>query len=67
MGQKGKFLVTSEGRYDLGQYTWDDQLFSDFIVKNKIQKVEDLKDFCDKGYLFDPGESSDHKLIFKRG
>ena len=34
MGQKGKFLVTSEGRYDLGQYTWDDQLFSDFIVKN---------------------------------
>jgi ribonucleoside-diphosphate reductase alpha chain len=34
MGQKGKFLVTSEGRYDLGQYTWDDQLFSDFIVRN---------------------------------
>ena len=34
MGQKGKFLVTSEGRYDLGQYTWDDQLFCDFIVKN---------------------------------
>ena len=34
MGQKGKFLVTSEGRYDLGQYTWDDHLFSDFIVKN---------------------------------
>ena len=34
MGQKGKFLVTSEGRYDLGQYTWDDQLFSDFIIKN---------------------------------
>jgi len=34
MGQKGKFLVTSEGRYDLGQYMWDDQLFSDFIVRN---------------------------------
>ena len=34
MGQKGKFFVTSEGRYDLGQYTWDDHLFSDFIVKN---------------------------------
>ena len=34
MGQKGKFLVTSEGRFDLGQYTWDDQLFSDFIVRN---------------------------------
>jgi ribonucleoside-diphosphate reductase alpha chain len=34
MGQKGKFLVTSEGRYDLGTYTWDDQLFTNILVKD---------------------------------
>jgi len=34
MGQKGKFLVTSEGRYDLGSYTWDDQLFTNILVKD---------------------------------
>ncbi len=34
MGQKGKFLVTSEGRFDLGAYTWDDQLFTNILVKD---------------------------------
>jgi ribonucleoside-diphosphate reductase alpha chain len=34
MGQKGKFLVTSEGRFDLGTYTWDDQLFTNILVKD---------------------------------
>ena len=34
MGQKGKFLVTSEGSYDLGTYTWDDQLFTNILVKD---------------------------------
>ena len=33
MGQKGKFLVTSEGSFDLSTYTWDDQLFSDILVR----------------------------------
>ncbi len=33
MGQKGKFLVTSEGSFDLGTYTWDDQLFSDILIR----------------------------------
>jgi ribonucleoside-diphosphate reductase alpha chain len=34
MGQKGKFLVTNEGRFDLGTHIWDDQLFSDILVKD---------------------------------
>ncbi len=34
MGQKSKFLVTSEGRFDLGSYTWDDQLFTNILVKD---------------------------------
>ncbi len=33
MGQKGKFLVTTEGSFDLGTYTWDDQLFSDILIR----------------------------------
>ena len=32
MGQKSKFLVTNEGSFDLGTYTWDDQLFSDILI-----------------------------------
>ncbi len=34
MGQKGKFLVTKEGRFDLGAHMWDDQLFSDILVRD---------------------------------
>ncbi|MGD9138379.1 MAG: ribonucleotide reductase N-terminal alpha domain-containing protein, partial [Desulfobacterales bacterium] len=34
MGQKGKFLVTSEGRFDLSTHLWDDQLFSDILVRD---------------------------------
>ena len=34
MGQKGKFLVTNEGRFDLGTHMWDDQLFTDLLVRD---------------------------------
>ena len=34
MGEKGKFLVTNEGRFDLGTHMWDDQLFSDILVRD---------------------------------
>ncbi len=34
MGQKGKFLVTNEGRFDLSKHMWDDQLFSDILVRD---------------------------------
>ena len=34
MGQKGKFLVTKEGRFDLGTHMWDDQLFSDILIRD---------------------------------
>jgi ribonucleoside-diphosphate reductase alpha chain len=33
MGPKGKFLVTSEGSFDLSTYTWDDQLFTDILIR----------------------------------
>src|SRR5210317_592449 len=34
MGQKGKFLVTKEGRFDLSTHMWDDRLFSDILVRD---------------------------------
>jgi len=40
---------------------------SRFIVKNQIEKVEDLKGFDLDGYSFDAQDSSESKLAFKRG
>jgi ribonucleoside-diphosphate reductase alpha chain len=43
MGQKGKFLVTSEGRFDLENYMWDDQMFTNILVKdNPIDTAQAL-------------------------
>ena len=33
MGQKEKFLITEEGCFDLNTYVWDDQMFSDLLVR----------------------------------
>jgi len=33
MGQKGKVLITDDGRFDLNTYRWDDHLFSDILVR----------------------------------
>ena len=40
MGQKGKYLITNEGRFDLGTYMWDDQLFSDILVRDNPIDIE---------------------------
>ena len=33
MGQKGKILITEDGRFDLERYIWDDQVLSDRLIK----------------------------------
>ena len=33
MGQHKKILVTADGRYDLEEYQWDDNRFSDLLTK----------------------------------
>ena len=39
MGQKRKFLVTDNARIDLSTHRWDDNLFSNLLVKeNRIEK-----------------------------
>jgi cytoplasmic iron level regulating protein YaaA (DUF328/UPF0246 family) len=41
-------------------------LMAAYILKNKIEKVESLKDFNLEGYKFDFLESSENELIFRR-
>ena len=33
MAQQGKILVTENGTFDLSTYRWDDNLFSDLLVR----------------------------------
>jgi ribonucleoside-diphosphate reductase alpha chain len=33
MGQQSKFLVTKDGTFDLAAYRWDDNLFSDILIR----------------------------------
>ena len=40
MEGKGKYLVTNEGRFDLGSCTWDDRLFSDILVRDNPIDIE---------------------------
>jgi ribonucleoside-diphosphate reductase alpha chain len=43
MGQKRKFLVTDNARIDLSTHRWDDNLFSNLLVKeNRIEKDKAL-------------------------
>ncbi|ADR20725.1 UPF0246 protein [Marivirga tractuosa] len=42
-------------------------LMARYIVKNQIEKIEDLKGFDLDGYSFDAKDSTESKLAFKRG
>ncbi len=37
-----------------------------YVIKNKLKKVEDLKSFDTAGYYFSEADSTDSKLVFKR-
>ena len=39
---------------------------ANFIVKNKIHNLEDLKDFNDDGFLYDEANSNDKLYVFRR-
>lgn len=42
-------------------------LMTNYIIKNKIENIEDLKGFNAEGYYFKPDISSENELIFYRG
>ena len=42
-------------------------LMVNYIIRNRLDKPEDLKDFIDEGYRFDKSLSSDSSWVFLRG
>ena len=41
-------------------------LMADFMIRERIQKLSELKDFSAAGYRFDPGSSTDSSFVFLR-
>ena len=68
MGQKGKFLVTNEGRFDLGTHMWDDQLFSDILVRDNPIDTENAMGIsrCPAGRNFADGVSNHHHVVYRK-
>ena len=42
-------------------------MMSKFIIKNRVQSIDDLHGFNDNGYEFQPDQSENHELLFIRG
>ena len=42
-------------------------LMAQYVIKNRIEDIEDLKGFNDENYWFSPQMSTDSKLVFTRG
>ena len=38
-----------------------------YVIKNRIEDIEDLKGFSAENYWFSPQLSTDSKLVFTRG
>ena len=41
-------------------------MMADFILRNRIEHIEDIKDFGAEGYKFNPKESTDENWVFSR-
>jgi cytoplasmic iron level regulating protein YaaA (DUF328/UPF0246 family) len=65
---KPVFLDQKNGKYKVISFYAKKArgLMSRFIIENKIQKVEQLKDFNVDGYYFDKENSNTQELVFKR-
>ena len=42
-------------------------MMSKYIIKNRVQSINDLHSFNDKGYEFQPDQSDNHELVYIRG
>ena len=42
-------------------------MMSKYIIKNRVQSINDLHGFNDSGYEFQPDQSDNNKLIYIRG
>ena len=46
---------------------WARGMMSKYIIKNRVQSIEDLHSFNDNGYEFQPDQSDNHELVYIRG
>ena len=42
-------------------------MMSKYIIKNRVQSINELHSFNDKGYEFQPDQSDNHELVYIRG
>ena len=42
-------------------------MMSKYIIKNRVQSINDLHSFNDNGYEFQPDQSDNHELVYIRG
>ena len=42
-------------------------MMSKYIIKNRVQSIDDLHGFNDQGYVFQPDQSDNHELVYIRG
>ena len=42
-------------------------MMSKFIIKNRVQSIDDLHGFNDQGYEFQPDQSDNNELVYIRG
>tara|TARA_B100000586_G_scaffold105388_1_gene75539 strand:- start:3430 stop:4197 length:768 start_codon:yes stop_codon:yes gene_type:complete len=42
-------------------------MMSKYIIKNRVQSIDDLHGFNDNGYKFQPAQSENHELLYIRG
>ena len=42
-------------------------MMSKYIIKNRVQSIDDLHGFNDQGYEFQPDQSNNHELVYIRG
>ena len=41
-------------------------MMSKYIIKNRVESIDQLHGFNDSGYEFQPDQSNDHELIYIR-
>lgn len=64
-----EFLDNKNGQYKIISFFAKKArgLMAQYIIKNRIENVEDLQGFDYEGYFYDAASSTENKLIFKRG
>ena len=64
-----EFLDHKNGKYKIISFFAKKArgLMAQYVIKNQIENVEDLRGFDYDGYAFDQELSSEKKLVFKRG